>query len=87
MTKKIIVTYAALFLFTFTFAFAFTMEAKADGGGGNCCVYEWCYATNPPYMGAQGHLVMFQKPEAHWECVFNGTDSCDIAWICSESGP
>ena len=87
MTKKLAITYSMLFLFVFTFAFAFAMEAKA-GGGVPCCVYEWCYATNPPYMSAQGHLVEFTKPEVHTECVFDGSDTtCDFAWICSEEGP
>ena len=87
MTKKLIITYSMLFLFVFTFAFAFafTLASSAQAEGAGCCEYEWC-DDYPPTLGAQGHWVLFQKPEVHWECVFNGSHGCDTAWICPDPG-
>ncbi|MCD6249343.1 MAG: hypothetical protein J7J98_03295 [candidate division Zixibacteria bacterium] len=74
MTKKIIVTYAALFLFAFTFAFAFAMEARAEDPGPICCVYVPC-ASDPNYFDMQGHV-----DKGH--CVFTYEEPCDIFGIC-----
>ncbi|MCD6249291.1 MAG: hypothetical protein J7J98_03020 [candidate division Zixibacteria bacterium] len=73
MTKKIIVTYAALFLFVFTFAFAFALEARADDPP--CCPYEWC--NNGQSVGIQGHWVL-------GNCVYDGISNCDTIFICAD---
>ena len=80
MTKKASIACVMLFLFAFTFSFAFTLANVARAEGGECCIYEWCDPEHTE-IGAMGHEV-FDKGEG-WFCVFDGTDDCDIAYICS----
>ncbi|MCD6249619.1 MAG: hypothetical protein J7J98_04720 [candidate division Zixibacteria bacterium] len=73
MTKKIIVTYAALFLFAFTFAFAFTMASTAYAV--SCCPVFDCPGY-PLYQSGWGHFVK------NVGCVYDGTPPCDVAYLC-----
>jgi len=77
MTKKLAITYTFLFLFVFTFALSFTLASQAQAQP-TCCVYQWCYLTNPPYVGVMGHTDK-------GVCVYTGAPPCDTAYICGDS--
>lgn len=81
MSKKVLITYSALFLFAFTFAFAFGLASPAQAEF-FCCVVEWC-PGNPPSPALEGS-IQWDPVLRVYRCQFDPAHPECMAYICDE---